>query len=263
MNRYEALNALGLEEGAGEQDVRLAYYGLTKAAETQDFSDKEKLAERVDAQLTRAKECRDFLLSNGTTNDGKVGRSGGAVKSIFGRKKAEKMEITSERDKQARLAGLERLRINLLTYRDHEAQHRLTCFVTIILAIVVGFVALRYVRVVAPRAIIMVAVAVAAIASSTGFTSAHMQCRAAKRHLLDIDDRIHELRVELGIEEEEPAEGGLDVSELPPTKARGIVERADDALATAVDAADAAAQCEEEAGQALLESAGDDDEKRR
>ena len=203
VNRYEALNALGLEEGAGEQDVRLAYYGLQKAVATQDFSDKDKLAARVEAQLARAKECRDFLLENGTGAAGKAGRSGGvAARVLGGRKRApQKLEITAERDKQARLAGLERLRINLLTYRDHEASHRLTCLVAILLCVVVGFIAFRYVRVLAPRAMLLVAVCVAAIASSTGFTSAHLQCRAARRHLLDIDERIHALRVELGIEE--------------------------------------------------------------
>ena len=67
MNRYEALNALGLEEGASEQDVRLAYYGLKKAAQTQDFSDKKQLEERIEEQLMRATECRDYLLAPRTT----------------------------------------------------------------------------------------------------------------------------------------------------------------------------------------------------
>ena len=179
------------------------------------------------------------------------------MKSIFGRKKAEKMEITAERDRQARLAGLERMRINLLVYRDHEAQHRLTCFVTIVLAIVVGFVALRYVRVVAPRAIIMVAVAAAAIASSTGFTSAHMQCRAAKRHILDVDERIHQLRVQLGMEEEEEPQGRIDASELPSSGKRNLVERADEVLAATADATVAADEVKE---QALLDQGADNDE---
>lgn len=237
MNRYEALNALGLQEGASEQDVRLAYYGLKKAVETQDFSeDKGKISERVELQLERAKECRDYLLANGTSNEGHIGRSGGAVRGILNRKKASgKMEITAERDKQARLAGLERLRINLLTYRDQEHSRRMTCILVIVIAIVVGFVALRYVRVVAPRAIIMVAVGAAAIVSSTLFTTAHMQCRAAKRHLLDVDERIHKLRVALGIEEEEAEEEsgagkGLDPSELPASAGRTAIENADEFL---------------------------------
>ena len=82
-----------------------------------------------------------------------------------------------------------------------------------LVCVVAGFIALRYVRAIPARITIFAAIAVAAVASSTGFTASHLQCRSARRYLLDIDARIRDLRVALGIEEppseEDERSGGI------------------------------------------------------
>ncbi len=219
VNRFEALNVLGLDEQASDTDIRMAYYGVQKAAETQDFSDNEHIAVRVNALLDRTKEARDFLLTHGTGapkpgSSSGPRRTGGAVGAAFGRKKRapEKLSVTSDEEKKARLDGLESLRVCLLTYRDGQASRRLTCLVIILCCIVVGFIVLRYIRAMPPRIVSFSAIAIAAIASSTGFTAAHLQCRNTKRHVLDIDERIHELRVDLGLDD---PDGDFDGDGIP------------------------------------------------
>lgn len=219
VNRFEALNVLGLDEQASDGDIRLAYYGVQKAIESHDFSDNEHLVVRVGALRDRAKEARDFLLTHGTgapTPGGSSGprRTGGVVGAAFGRKKraAEKLSVTSDEEKKARLDGLEAIRVCLLTYRDGQASRRLSCLVVILICIVVGFIVLRYIRAMPPRIASFSVIAIAAIAGSTGFTTAHLQCRSVKRHLLDIDERIHELRVDLGLDD---PDGDFDGDGVP------------------------------------------------
>ena len=77
MNRFEALNVLGLEEGASQQDVRLVYYGVRKAVETQDFTTNDRILMSVTAMRERVKEAHDFLIANGTQRN--TGRTGGAI----------------------------------------------------------------------------------------------------------------------------------------------------------------------------------------
>ena len=213
MNRFEALNVLGLEEGASQQDVRLVYYGVRKAVETQDFTTNDRILMSVTAMRERVKEAHDFLIANGTQRN--TGRTGGAIPQAFKRKGRQqpRLSITSEQDRRARLKGLEKLRVCLLNYRDHEASRRSTCLAVMLVCVVAGFIALRYVRAIPARITIFAAIAVAAVASSTGFTASHLQCRSARRYLLDIDARIRDLRVALGIEEppseEDERSGGI------------------------------------------------------
>ena len=219
VNRFEALNVLGLDEQASDVDIRLAYYGVQKAVESHDLSDNEHLVVRVNALRDRAKEARDFLLTHGTGaprpgSSAGPRRTGGVVGAAFGRKKRapEKLSVTSDEEKKARLDGLEAVRVCLLTYRDGQASRRLTCLVVILICIVVGFIVLRYIRAMPPRIASFSVIAVAAIAGSTGFTAAHLQCRSVKRHLLEIDETIHGLRVDLGLDD---PDGDFDGDGIP------------------------------------------------
>lgn len=221
VNRFEALNVLGLDEQASEDDIRLAYYGLRKAIEAQDFSDNEHIAVRVNALSDRTKEARDFLLTHGTGAPGtsRAGsasgarRTGGVMGRAFSRKKApSKLSVTSEEEKKARLDGLESVRVCLLTYRDGQASRRLTCLVVILICIVVGFIVLRYIRAMPPRIVSFSVIAIAAIAASTGFTASHLQCRNTKKHVMAIDEQIAELRHDLGLDD---PEGDFDGDGIP------------------------------------------------
>lgn len=212
---------LGLDEQASENDIRLAYYGLQKAIEAQDFSDNEHITLRVNALRDRTKEARDFLLAHGTgaagtsrgATTGGARRTGGAVGRAFSRKKAPgKLSVTSDEEKKARLDGLESVRVCLLTYRDGQASKRLTSLVVILICIVVGFIVLRYIRAMPPRIISFSVIALAAVAASTTFTTSHLQCRNTKRHVMAIDEQIDELRRDLGLDD---PEGDFDGDGVP------------------------------------------------
>ena len=51
MNRFEALHTLGLEEGASDEDITMALYGLEKAVGEFDFSDIPALQTAIDNML--------------------------------------------------------------------------------------------------------------------------------------------------------------------------------------------------------------------
>ena len=209
MNRFEALHALGLDETATEQDVRLAYYGIAKAVDSQDFGE-EQLAPQVKGMLNRAKQARDFLLVNGTQSGQRVSaasRFAQAAKSS----KPEKLSITSSEDAQARLTGFDRLRMQLLGYRDTQLSRRNMSIILIVVCIAVGFIVLRYVRAMAPRMTATVIIAIFAIIGSVTLTTAQKHCRTVNAHLLDINARMAELRVKLGIAEP------LETDDRPPT----------------------------------------------
>ena len=206
---------MGLDETADEHDVRLAYYGLAKAAETQDFEGEEELAPQVKGLLNRAKQARDFLLVNGTQSGQ---RASAASKFVNAAKstKQEKLSITSSEDAQSRLTGLGRLRMQLLGYRDAQISRRNMSIILIVACIVVGFIVLRYVRAMAPRMTATMIIAIFAIIGSVTLTSSQKHCRTVNAHLVDIDARMAELRVKLGIAEPEV------VDDRPPTVLESI-----------------------------------------
>ena len=139
MNRFEALHALGLEENASEEDVRLAYYGLEKAVGAFDFSDSERIDQRVKGMVEHAKESRNFLLSVRNQTVARKVRS-------FATKQRGKLSVTPVEEKTARLHGLEQLRGVIVSYHSEERSKRRGSIIALLACIVVGFIGIRYLR---------------------------------------------------------------------------------------------------------------------
>ncbi len=210
MNRFEALHTLDLDDSANDSDVRIAYHGIIKAAEELQPIDDEQISNRVSRFLEQAEQARDFLLANGT----KARRTGGLVNKVMNAGKVqEKLKVSTADDAWARLSGFKQIRSLLLSYRDNAMTWRRDSIIMLVLCVVVGFVAIRYLRA-APRVVASIVMGVLAIAGSSILTTSQLKCRRSRAVLLDIDERIHKLSVSLGIEEE-PEESSQAPEESP------------------------------------------------
>lgn len=214
MNRFEALHTLGLEENASDEDVRLACYGLEKAVKAFDFSDSERIAQRVQSLSERAKEAKGFLLSARNKTVARKVRS-------YASKQRGKLTVTPVQEKTARLHGLERLRAVLIAYHDEERGKRRGSILTLLVCIVVSFVTLRYLRGM-PRMVVFAVLGAVAIGGSTLLTNSHLQVRKARDHVLHVDGAIAALRRELGLE---PAEDGDRAAAEAVRRADGAARR--------------------------------------
>ena len=179
MNRFEALHALGLEENASEEDVRLAYYGLEKAVGAFDFSDSERIDQRVKGMVEHAKESRNFLLSVRNQTVARKVRS-------FASKQRGKLSVTPVEEKTARLHGLEQLRGVIVSYHSEERSKRRGSIIALLACIVVGFIGIRYLRG-GPRVVAFSIIGAIAVAGSTILTASHLQVRKARAHVLAHD----------------------------------------------------------------------------
>lgn len=76
MNHDEALRTLGLEEGATEADIKVAYKEMAQILHPDKFKGNKRLEERATEQFKRVNRARDLLLSNETSSR-RAARSGG------------------------------------------------------------------------------------------------------------------------------------------------------------------------------------------
>lgn len=200
MNRFEALHALGLEEGSSDDDVKMALYGIEKAAGRYDFSDIEPLQRRVEHSLQTARDAKKFMLNAHNRASAKQVLS-------FKEKAQEKLRVTALESKRALLSGTEFIRRQVCIYLGTQQDARRNSIIALVACVVVGFVLLRYVRVLMARIGLFAVVAVVAVAGSTVLTRSILTIRKIKAHLLAIDDDIALYRGELGLDEPEHAEG--------------------------------------------------------
>ena len=204
MNRFEALHTLGLEDGATDDEIRLAYYGIERSIEPNEFADIESVRRSAAGLLDRAKQSRDYLLD---LNANKTAAQM-VVERAVGRKKKPKLSITAEQDKRARLNGLEKMRLIAVSHLDSQRTARNMSILAIVICIIVSFVVLRYIRAMQPRVLIFTVIAIVAVVASTILTTSLMGVRKSKAHVVALDERIDDLKRKLGIitDEEDASE---------------------------------------------------------
>ena len=198
MNRFEAQNTLGLEENPDERDVRLAFYGIDKTVDPSEFWDTERLQQRIQNYYDRAKTARDFLLDS-------LRKAQGKSRFFKGKQESQAISATSEEVKSSRLYGLKRLSGIVVGYMNENKARRAWCIGIIGICIVLSFIVLRYLRA-TPRVWAFIVIAAAAITASTLLTTSIIQIRKSRAHALEIDGRIEELEIELGLREPEDSE---------------------------------------------------------
>lgn len=208
MNRFEALHALGLEENATDDDVRLAYYGLEKAVEAFDFSDAERIDRQVERMISHALEAKTFLLK---------ARNKTAARKVqsYQEHPRGKVSVTPVEEKTTRLHGLERLRNLLIAFLDQELTYRRTSISILVGCIVVSFITIRYLHGM-PRIVVFCVLAAIAVAGSTLLTGSSKQIQLARGHVAEVDEAIAGLRQELGLDPDEETAEADAVSQLLP-----------------------------------------------
>lgn len=83
MTYDEALRLLGLEEGATEADIKLAYKEMAQILHPDKFAGNKKLSERANEQFKMVNEAREVLLSKKAS--ARIGRRPGGAGSSGGR----------------------------------------------------------------------------------------------------------------------------------------------------------------------------------
>lgn len=252
MNRFEALNVLGLDETASDDDVKLAYYGLEKAVSTTEYGEDPKVTGQVEGLLNRAREARSFLLNPRN----KVAAR--QVRSYTDKRRDTPVKVSSVEEKTARLHGYERLRITLVAILGNERHRRNTSIAVLVGCIVVGFILLRYLRLMQVRIVAFIVLAAVAIAGSTILTNSQLQIRRLKPHVLALDEKILKLRKSLGLDLAE-GDGKLGVVLSVPEELQAnpvVQELADDAKVLAVAVA-------EDDNPDLCDAGDEDDNKQK
>lgn len=106
MNRLEALRALGLDEGATDEDIKTAYRETAQILHPDRFATNKKLQDRATEQFKNLQEAYDFLTSSKGRR--KAGGSSASARSTR----------AAYDDVDARLAGIAAARTQLVRQRD-------------------------------------------------------------------------------------------------------------------------------------------------
>lgn len=106
MNRQEALRTLGLDEDATEEDIAIAYKESAQIMHPDRFAGKPKLQKRATEQFKNLQEAYSYLKEHGS--------KGGAGSSESSRRAG----ASREDELEARLAGIQAARTQLVAQRD-------------------------------------------------------------------------------------------------------------------------------------------------
>ena len=109
MNRIEALNILGLDEDATDDDIKTAYRECVQILHPDRFANNKKLAERATEQFKRLQDAYDYLTSSRGVKD-KTRHTSSSSNAYSSQSGWESVE--------AKLAGLAAARAQLIAQRD-------------------------------------------------------------------------------------------------------------------------------------------------
>lgn len=113
MNRSEALHTLGLDEDATLEDIKTAYKESAQILHPDRFAGNKKLADRATEQFKNMQEAYEFLTKNPRGN-------------IDGSRATSQEAYTNYDRINARLAGIDAARVQLVAQRDSFLDQRKT-----------------------------------------------------------------------------------------------------------------------------------------
>jgi len=163
MTYDEALRLLGLEEGATEADIRLAYKEMAQILHPDKFASNKKLSQRANEQFKMVNEARDLLLSKkgstrrGARRDGARTSSSSSGSSGSSRSSSNSSSSSHSSDSyydratslRARLAGIAAAKTQLTAHLDLEYDRRRIAFYLLAGGIIGMIVGMR-VRIIEP-----------------------------------------------------------------------------------------------------------------
>ncbi len=170
MNRLEALRALGLDEDATDEDIKVAYRETAQILHPDRFATNKKLQERATEQFKNLQEAYDFLTS------GKGSRGG----------QSSRRAATASAD-DARLAGIAAARTQLVKQRDVALDERRNGIGMAIIGAIVALLAGRR-----PFGLFGVVAAIGSAAAVWGI----VQVVSSQRSITTLTEHINELNKE-------------------------------------------------------------------
>ena len=137
MNRIEALNILGLDEDATDDDIKTAYRECVQILHPDRFANNKKLAERATEQFKRLQDAYDYLISPRAAKAKSTRRTSSSSSKYSSRSGWESVE--------AKLAGLAAARAQLIAQRDTLLDERRNALTMIALGAVAAILLRRIV----------------------------------------------------------------------------------------------------------------------
>ena len=116
MNREEALHTLGLSDDASPEDIKTAYKETAQILHPDRFAGNKKLADRATEQFKNLQAAYEFLTSGAGSRASSSGPGAGSSRTSYSR--ADQLN--------ARLAGIDAARVQLVAQRDSFLDQRRT-----------------------------------------------------------------------------------------------------------------------------------------
>ena len=111
MTRDEALQVLGLKQGASPREVRLAYRELAQMLHPDKFNDNKKLRARAEQQMRSINEARDVLLKGVSATSSHADGAASRRTRTSGASASTPAEIAFEAEARAHAAETARLTV--------------------------------------------------------------------------------------------------------------------------------------------------------
>ena len=174
MDYYEALRFMGLEEGATEDEIKIAYREMSQILHPDRFEGNKKLQERATEQFKQLGEARDVLLSRkGRRAAASAATSAGAARGGFTGSSYNAAAGSNAAALNARLTAIASARSGVVAYKDMAEDKLKKGLVIAGIALVVGLLIGRRLKYAIPVGIILFIVGAVMCTQAGGDISAY------------------------------------------------------------------------------------------
>ena len=168
MDYYEALRFMGLEEGATEDEIKLAYREMSQILHPDRFEGNKKLQERATEQFKQLGEARDTLLSRKGRRT--AGSAGAARGGFTGSTHAAGSQVSAL---NARLFAIASARSGVVAYKDNAEDKLRKGLLIAGIALVVGLLIGRRLKYAIPVGILLFIIGAVMATQAGGDISAY------------------------------------------------------------------------------------------
>ena len=181
MNRTEALRILGLDDEAASEDIKTAYKETVQILHPDRFASNKKLQDRATEQFKNLQEAYEYLTS------GKGARKGASRATTSGASRASSRSYSAVSQVEARIAGIQAVRTQLVKQRDVSMDERRNAIAMTAIGAVIALLAGRR-----PFGILGFIAGIAGAATVWGI----VQVVSSQRSIGTLNEHIAELNAE-------------------------------------------------------------------
>lgn len=181
MNRIEALNVLGLDSNATDEDIKTAYRECAQILHPDKFANNKKLQNRATEQFKRLQDAYNYLTS------GRGSKGTSARSASRGPAQSSGSRGPSASQYEAQMAGLTAARTQLVAQRDALLDERRNAAIMMVVGAAVAFFARRIVWLAGLGS-------AAAVWGIISLVSAHQNLSSLDEHIEQIEEQKHRLK---------------------------------------------------------------------